>query len=117
MEKLKELLEHWKVILSFIVMVAGTTIAILAWAEEQQVLIEARQQLIHNEMYQENRIAHKELQVDQYRRELSRMVEYIGDREPTLREFKDMEWLDQEILRLREEIEEIRVIIATKDEH
>jgi hypothetical protein len=114
---LKELFDKWKTIVAFTIVVVGATTGFIAWAEEQQLLIEAKQQLIHNEMYQEGRISHKELQVDQYRRELKRVLDYIGDREPTLREARDLEWLDEEIARLRQEIEDIRVIIATPDDH
>jgi hypothetical protein len=112
----KDLLENWKSIITFVVVVSTATYSIISWAQDQQVLIEAKQQLIHNDMYQENRIAHKQLQIEQYQRELKRLLEGIGDDEPTLRESRDIEWLDEEIFRLRNEIEEIRVHLA-ENEH
>ena len=112
----KEVITYWKSLLTFIVVVVSTTIAVIAWAGDQKQLIKAEQALIHNEYYQENRIARKRDQVRESERELSFLEEYIGDDEPTPREARKIEALINEIRRLEVEIEEIEVELNTEDE-
>jgi enoyl-[acyl-carrier-protein] reductase (NADH) len=115
-EKVKE----YKVIIGFVTTVVGATVGFLAYAneqlEQQQVIIEAKAALIHNDFYQESRIARKQDQITEHNRELDNLVHHIGDNEPSARELRDIEYLDREISRLRKEIEEIRVALDTQNE-
>jgi len=124
---LKEKLNEYKIVLGLITTVVVATGSILAWAadteksilkQQQQaiVLMEAKATLIHNDYYQESRIARKEDQISENKRELSNTLKGIGDDEPTPREAREIAYLDDEIRRLRKEIEEIRVELAQENE-
>ena len=115
----KEVLSYWKAFITLILVVAGAIFSVLTWADEtlqqQKVLIEARAALIHDNYYQEGRIARKEDQIGEHQRELENILEYIGDDEPTIRQSREIDYLDGEISRLRHEIEEIRVLIQSNE--
>lgn len=116
----KELLEKWKTILGFIVVIVGATVAVIAWAndqlQQQKVVIEAKAALIHDDFYQHGRIERKEFEIAEHERELEFLLEWIDGEEITSRQARKIEFLDSEILRLRQEIEAIRVLIATSNE-
>lgn len=116
----KNLLESWKLVLGFIVFIVVSTISVITWAEdtiEQEVtLMKAQAALVHNDYYQEGRIARKEDQIREHQRELENILEYIEEAEPTLRQSREIEYLDEEIARLRIDIENIRVTIASAHE-
>jgi len=100
-------------ILGSMVAVVVATVSFLAWGadqmEQQKVVIAAQSALVHNDFYQEGRIARKEDQIIEHTRQLDSMLYLIGDDTPTSRESRQIEYLDSEIIRLRHEIEEIRV--------
>jgi hypothetical protein len=110
----KEVLSYWKAILVFVVFIASTVVGLLAYAEDQQVVMQAQAALMTNEVYQEGRIGRKQIEVNENQRELENLLQSIGDDEPTLRESRELNYLDDEIARLREEIEDIRVELAQK---
>lgn len=110
----KEVLSYWKAILVFIVFITSTVVGILAYADDQKMVMQAQAALMTNEVYQEGRIGNKELEVRENQRELENLLQAIGDDEPTLRESRELDYLDQEIARLREEIENIRVELTQK---
>ena len=109
---IKEIFEYWKVIVGFIVVVASATYGILAWADDQKQLIEAKQQLIHNEQYQESRVDRKRDQISDNLK-MIRLLESDDD-ELTLQEQKFVDNLTQENIRLFKEIEEIEEKLHTK---
>jgi len=121
----KETLEYWKLILALIVAVVIATAGVISWAQgtkedilkkqqEAQIVMQAQSAIVHNDYYQEGRIARKEDQINEHKRELKNLLNYIGDDEPTPRESRDIEWLDEEIARLRSDIEAIRVELETR---
>jgi len=123
---LKEVLSYWKSIIGFIIFIAAAVFSVITWAEEQQqqiqqqmyrqqAQIEAKATLIHDNYYQESRVARKEDQVKENQRELENLLEYIGDDEPTPRQAREIDYLDREIARLRHEIEEIKVLIQSDE--
>jgi len=118
-------LSYWKAIVTSIVVVVGAAFSVWSWAadtkadilKEQKneiILMEAQTAIIHNDYYQEGRITRKEDQVYENKRELDNLLEKIGDDEQTTRETREIEYLDAEILRLRTEIEVIRVALKTE---
>ena len=110
--ELKDVLEYWKLILGIVVVVATSTYGILAWAEEQKEIIEAKQQLIHNEQYQESRVDRKRDQIaDNFN--LIRLLESDDD-ELTIQEQKFIDSLTEENVRLLQEIEEIEEKLHTE---
>ncbi|HSG30874.1 MAG TPA: hypothetical protein VLB82_04945 [Thermodesulfobacteriota bacterium] len=129
--EIKDLAESWKSILSFGIMIVGATVAVIVYAnevseenvnevreetKEQLYLMKAQSALIHNDYYQQGRIERKEIEIRENQRELNRLLDYIGDDEPTPRQHREIVYLDEEIARLREEIEEIRVELTTVNE-
>ena len=110
----KAILSYWKAIGAFIVFIVGITVGLISYAEDQKVLMQAQAALMTNEIYQESRIDNKELEVNEHKRELENLLNAIGDDEPTPREARELEYLDEQIARLRNEIEEIRVELAKK---
>jgi hypothetical protein len=108
-----KVLTSWKMIVGSIAAVVVATVSLLAWGadqmEQQKVVIAAQAALVHNDFYQEGRIARKEDQIMEHTRQLDSMLYLIGNDSPTTREERQIEYLDNEIVRLRHEIEEIRV--------
>jgi len=122
---LEGIMERWKAIVSLIVVVVAAAFSVWSWAADtkedilkeqkaEMVLMEAQSAIIHNDYYQEGRITRKEDQVTENKRELDNLLEKIGDDEQTPRETREIEYLDAEILRLRTEIEVIRVTLKTE---
>jgi len=122
---LEGIMERWKAIVSLIVVVVAAAFSVWSWAADtkedilkeqkaEMVLMEAQSAIIHNDYYQEGRITRKEDQVTENKRELDNKIEKIGDDEQTPRETREIEYLDAEILRLRTEIEVIRVTLKTE---
>ena len=111
---LKDVLSYWKEVGLFIVFIAGAVVGVIAYAEDQKVLVQAQAALMTNEVYQEGRIGNKELEVRENQRELENILNGIGDDEPTPREAREIEYLDSEIARLRSEIENIREELIKK---
>ena len=111
---IKEVLAQWKSILGFVLFIAGTTYAYLAWAEDEKAVAEAREQLIHNEMYQESRIDRKRDQIREDERELDNVVEKVGNDEPSPRQARKISELDDNIDELKQEIEDIEVTLKTE---
>jgi hypothetical protein len=113
-----KLMDSWKTIIAFTVVVITSVYGVLTWAQEelqqQQILIEAKAALIHDDLYQESRISRKEDEIRENNRELDNLLEYIGEEEPTIREDREIEYLDDEVSRLKKEIEGIRVELAKK---
>jgi len=118
-------LDEYKIIIGFVIVVCGGAFSVWSWAadtkeeilEAQQmelVLVEAKAAIVHNDFYQEGRIARKEDQIKENQRELNYLLEYLGDDEPTLRQSREIEYLDEEIARLRQDIENIRVKLETE---
>lgn len=116
----KEIFEQWKSVGAFTLLVVGATFGIITWAAESQeeaiIVMKAQSALIHNNYYQEGRIARKQDQITENKRELNNLLDYIKDDQPTIRQQRDIDYLDEEIIRLRKEIEEIRVNLAVPDE-
>lgn len=110
---LPNMFDKYKGIITTVIAVVAATVAVIAWASDQVILVEAKQQLLHNEIYQESRIARKEDQVTENKRELGTILLKIGDDHPTDRELREINYLDKEIARLREEMENIRVELKT----
>ena len=109
----KEILEYWKIILGIIVVVASTTVGVLAWAEDQKQLIRAERQLIHNNLYQEGRVAKKRDQI-QDNLKMIRLLESDDD-ELSIQEQKFVDSLSEENIRLLAEIEAIETLLYTSD--
>jgi len=124
--KLKEKFDEYKTVLALVVAVVVATVGVLAWAsdakedvlkqqEKALVVMQAQSAIVHNDFYQEGRVARKEDQIAENTRELKNLLEYVGDDEPTPRQSREIDYLDGEIARLRKEIEEIRVILETDE--
>ncbi len=114
-----KLLDNWKSIAGVIILIVSTTVGIISWADEklekELLLQEAKQSLIHSEIYQMSRIERKEIEIKENKRELNSLLYRIGDDEPTPREQREIDFLDSEIIRLRKEIEDIRAEISTNE--
>lgn len=110
---IKESLDEWKGTITVVIAVVGATVAVIAWASDQVAVIEAKQQLIHDDAYQESRIARKEDQVSENKRELDNILERIDEDDLSARQEREVDYLDDEIARLRKEIENIRVELET----
>ena len=110
---IKEILEYWKAIVAFIVVISSATYGVIAWASDQKQLIRAERQLIHNEMYQESRVDKKRNQI-QDNLKMIKLLESDDD-ELTLQEQKFLDSLTEENIRLFQEIEEIENLIHTSD--
>jgi hypothetical protein len=108
---IKEALESWKSIVAFVIIIVGATVGLLAWAEDQVAVVEAKQQLLHDRSYQNSRIVRKEDQIVEAERE----IETIEEDEPTARKEKKVDKLDAEVDRLEKEIEEIRVLLQKSE--
>jgi hypothetical protein len=113
---IKEVLDKWKSIIAFIILIAGAVISIIAWAEEQKAVMRAEQHLQNSFLYQQSRIFRKEDQIREDTRELNFLESYIGDDEPTPRESRKIEALTENIRLLEKEIEEIKVALALRNE-
>lgn len=111
-------LKEFRNVIAIVVVAVTSALTIVAWAgsefEQQQVMMEAKSAVIHNEYYQENRIANKRIEMAENERELRTLLRYIGDDTPTSRQDRQLSFLDSEIARLKEDIEEIRVQLETK---
>ena len=117
---LKDVLGYWKEFIGLVVVIGGTIVGVIAYADgkaeqverkvqEELTLMKAQSALIHNDFYQSNRVSRKEIEIKEHQRELENLLEYIGDDEPTPRQSREVSYLDEEIARLRKEIEDIRV--------
>ena len=117
---IKELFDEWKTVIGFITTIVVATVGVIAYAEDAKeqaiVMMQAQASLIHDDFYQNGRIARKEDQIIENTRELNNILEDIGDDEPTIRQQRNLDYLDTEILRLRLEIESIRVELAKVNE-
>jgi hypothetical protein len=102
-----KLLEKWKSIVGFIILIVGATWGFISWAEGEKVLVEAKQQLIHNEMYQESRINRKRDEIKELRRDFERIIRMNGDDTLDLWKEKELEAIEEEIKHLQDDIEEI----------
>jgi hypothetical protein len=113
---IRESFDEWKTVLGFVTAIVVGTASIIAYASntEEQIIVKMQAQaaLVHDVFYQESRIARKEDQIVEHQRQLDYILEIIGDDEPTLRQARNLEYLDDEITRLRLEIEQIRVELA-----
>ena len=112
---IKEILEYWKTIIAFIILIVGATIGVIAWAEDQKALIRAEQHLIHNELYQESRIQRKADRIRENKREIELLTEYLTE-ENNVKVTNRIQYLEQENIRLESDIEEIRSQLATKND-
>ena len=116
----RDILMYWKPIVASLVggviFIITTTLSVTSWThaqiQDQVQLSEAKQALAHDYYFQQSRIEMKEIEVKEAQRELSDLLHYIGDDEPTPREEREIEYLDNEIIRLRAEIEEIKERLA-----
>ena len=115
-----EKLNEYKIVIGFMVAVVGATVGLLAYAQDQlqqqQLIIEAKSALVHDNFYQESRISRKEIEISENERELEYLLDSIDGGQPTFRQSKKLQYLDAEIVRLKKEIEEIRIIIQTTHE-
>jgi len=114
MEKLSDILEYWKSILGFTILIVGGTFSFIAWAEDQKSLMRAEQQLIHNEIYQDNRILRKRDTIQDNTKIITAIES--DDDEPSIDEQKLVDSLRQENVRLEADIEEIRALLAMEHE-
>lgn len=103
----KKALDNWKSILALVTVVAAGTYSIISWAEEQQVMAEAKQQLIHSEMYLENRKLRKSDEIKDLRKDRDRILYYKGAEALTPLQEKEITIIDSLIKDLNKEIEEI----------
>ena len=107
---------EYKAVLGVMLLVASATVGVLVWADDAQqeaiTIMKAESSIIHNSFYQEGRIARKEDQINENKRELNNLLKWIGDDSPTTRQDREINYLDTEISRLRKEIEVIRVTLA-----
>lgn len=111
---IKEKLDEWKGTITVIIAVIAATVGVIAWASDLVAVVEAKQQLIHDDMYQESRIARKEDQVSENQRELDNILDKEDDENDlSHRQEREVDYLDNEIARLRKEIENIRVDLET----
>lgn len=117
---IKQILEYWKLILAALAVTASSIWGLASFASDQvnQKLytMEAKQALAHDYFFQQNRISIKQVQIEEHQRELKNLLEYIGDDEPTQRQFREIDFLEKEIARLRKEIEDIEVKLADAHE-
>lgn len=111
---LKEVLSYWKLIVTSVIVIVGATISVISWAEDQKTLIKAEQSLIHNEQYQVQRVTVKRDQIS----DNLKMIRLLrsDDDELSLQEQKFVESLEEENVRLQQEIERIETSIHTEDE-
>jgi hypothetical protein len=120
MATIKDILVYWKPIVSSIVggavFIITSTIAIANWTESQiqnQVqLSEAKSALAHDFFFQQSRLEIIDVKIQERQRELKRLMESIGDREPNAREKREIEYLDNEIQSLRDQKKEIKEKLA-----
>lgn len=124
---LKEVLTYWKSIVGSLVVIVGGIYGVFVWAEDikdaaeakalqERAVAEATQQLIHNSMYQESRIDRKRDQIKEDERELDNILEEVGDDEPSPRQARSINELDDNINVLKKDIENIEVKLKTKNE-
>jgi|SRR5210317_1088767 len=117
---IKQVLEYWKLILAALAVTASTIWGLASFASDQVnqkiYSMEAKQALAHDYFFQQNRISIKQVQIEEHQRELTNLLEYIGDDEPTQRQHREIDYLEREIARLRQEIEEIEVKLADAHE-
>lgn len=113
----KSLLDSWKSLIGFVVLILGTAFGLYAWAaeelEQRAVVAEAKQQIIHDRAYQNSRIARKEDQILENERQVDELLEeniHLTDRQ----ELK-VEKLDTKIATLEKDIEEIQVELAQSE--
>jgi len=112
----KEKFKEYKAVIAVVVATVTVTISVLTFAEDQQRDIAAQQSLIHNISYQESRITRKQDEIRENQRELDSILYFVNNDTPDIRQQRRIDYLDAEIIRLKEDIEEIRVTISLKDE-
>jgi hypothetical protein len=116
----KEKLEEYKTLIGATVLIVTTTVGVLAWGsdvlKDREVIQQAQVMLVQDDYYQHSRITRKEDQIAEHQRQLNTILLDVGDKQPTPRQSREIAYLDQEIARLRKEIEEIRVLIAKPNE-
>jgi len=123
----KDALTYWKSIATTVVFIVVTTYGYFTWAADQEkaaemkaleerAVVTATQQLIHNDMYQNSRIDRKRDQIKEDKRELDNILEDVGDDEPTPRQARNINELDDSIKEKSLAIEEIEVALETNDE-
>ena len=110
----KDVLEYWKAIVAFIVIVVTATYGVLTWADDQKQLVRAEQQLIHNVQYQESRVQQKRDQIFDNLK-MIRLIQSDDD-ELSLEEQKFVDSLRAENIRLEADIEEIESMMRENEE-
>ncbi len=118
--ELRKAITYWKPIVASLVggaiFIVTTTLSVTSWTnaqiQDQVQLSEAKQALAHDYYFQQSRISMKEVEIREHQRELKNLLEYIGDDEPTPREEREIEFLEEEIRTLRQDIENIKKDLA-----
>ena len=109
--EVKDLLENWKAIATFVLVIGGGVYSVISWAEGEKAQIQAQQSLIHNEMYQENRIQRKKDTINDNLKMIA-ILESLGKLSDSQKQQLDL--LIQENISLNKDIDEIRAKIAAK---
>jgi len=114
-------LNEFKGVITFVGFIIVSYAGIITWvktvAAEEIEQLKAQSALIHDDIYLRSRIKHNELESELYEAELEELEEYIGDDEPTPREQRKMQYLHEEIKRLKMDTEIARENLSEKISH
>lgn len=124
MVDIKGLVQYWKPVVftvgAIIATVVSTTLGVIAWAtefvetqiEEETHLMDAKNALAHDYYFQTSRVNMKKLEMQEHKRELNALYKYIGDDEPTPSQAREIQYLEEQIHNLKQDIENIEKQIA-----
>lgn len=124
MVDIKGLVQYWKPVVftvgAVIATVVSTTLGVIAWAtefvetqiEEETHLMDAKNALAHDYYFQTSRVNMKKLEMQEHKRELNALYKYIGDDEPTPSQAREIQYLEEQIHNLKQDIENIEKQIA-----
>ena len=116
MVDIKGLVQYWKPVVftvgAVIATVVSTTLGVIAWAtefvetqiEEETHLMDAKNALAHDYYFQTSRVNMKKLEMQEHKRELNALYKYIGDDEPTPSQAREIQYLEEQIHNLKQDI-------------
>lgn len=114
-------LNEFKVVIGFAAFIIASYAGVITWvksvAAEEVENLKAQSALIHDDIYLRSRIKHNEIEMEMYEQDLEELEEYIGDDEPTPREERKIEYLQEEIKRLKQDTEQARENLSEKISH
>jgi len=121
MSKVMDKLNEFKGVILFVTFIIGSYVGMVIHIQTavaaETAQIRAQTALIHDDIYLNSRIKYNELEKEIYEGDLEALEEYIGEDEPSSREERKLQYLREEIARLKADTIAAQEIMREKIAH